>query len=139
MTIKIRSAYDGTRVQVKSDNLEPSLTIQEQKKQTDINHILAKYTKTGVIDHISKYDQTYGDVTGLDYLQMQKQITEVNNMFMDLPSSERKKFDNDPSKFLDYLSQENAIVDMQDGSIDNIDSSEELVPTAAIDTAEGAK
>ena len=137
--ITIRSAYDGTRVQVKSDNTEPSLTIQEQKDQTDINKILAKYAKTGVIEHVSKYEGQYGDVTGLDYLTMQNQIASVNSMFMDLPAKTRAKFDNDPAKFLDYAGQDYAIDDMSDGSIDNIDGIEEVSSDAAIDTPEGEK
>ena len=136
-TIKIRSAYDGTRVQVKSDNNEPSLTVQEQKDQTDINKILAKYAKTGVIEHVGKYEGQYGDVSGLDYQTMQNQIAGVNSMFAELPAKERAKFDNDPAKFLDYVSQDNAVSDMSDGSIDNIDNAPEVSSEAVVDAPEG--
>lgn len=120
----IRSAYDGSRVQVAVKNTKKSLTIQEQAKLCDIHHILARYVKTGVLDHVSKYEATYGDVTGADYQTMQNQIAAVNSMFMALPAKERAKFDNNPAEFLDYVASEEGKQDIKDGKIDNPDAAE---------------
>ena len=37
-----------------------SLTEQHHAKACDINSIMAKYVKTGVLDHITRYEPTYG-------------------------------------------------------------------------------
>ena len=85
---------------------EPSRTKQSFKQEADINTILEKYARTGLIP---SYDQPqqYGDYTGvMDYHTAQNKIAEGKSAFADLPSKIRKRFDNDPGQFLDFIYDE---------------------------------
>lgn len=75
---------------------------QSFKEQCDINRILDQAMHTGVLSHVSKYRQQYGDFTGFDYEQAMNQIAEANSMFYDLPSTVREDFGNKPGNFLAF-------------------------------------
>ena len=64
---------------------------------------MARYIKTGVIDHVAKYQPQYTQNSEADYHQSMNIIREADEMFLDLPSQVRQKFENDPAKFLDYV------------------------------------
>lgn len=119
---KIRSAYDGTRVQVSAKNFDPSQTIQDQKDSCDINLILQKYNRTGVIEHVKEIDGQFGDYTGMDYQDMMNQVARADQVFMTLPSAERAKFNHSTAEWLDHIQNPDNIEDMRDGSIDNAPS-----------------
>jgi len=88
---------------------ETDRTQQEFADECDINNIIARFDKTGILDFVNKHQPQYGDVTGLDFLEMQNQIVQAKNMFADLPSRIRDRFSNDPAKFLDFFNDpENA-------------------------------
>lgn len=82
----------------------PSLTKQSHRDECDINRIMAKYEKTGVIDHVNTYQGNYGDATGVtSYHQAMNQIRAADDAFMSLPSQIRAKFQNDPGTFLEFM------------------------------------
>ena len=79
------------------------------KDDCDINRIMLKYQKTGVLDHAKTYQGQYSDfsqVTG-DYQEHMNAVIQANEMFMSLPSSVRKQFDNDPGEFLAFVDDPN--------------------------------
>lgn len=80
-----------------------SLTEQHHKKSCDINTIMAKYVKTGLIDHVAKYKGTYGDATGGDFKAAQDLVAKQKSQFNELPAEVRQMFDNDPAKYLELL------------------------------------
>lgn len=82
---------------------EPTRTQQHQKDAVDINNIMKRYVKTGIIDHVNKYQGQYGDIPALSYHEAMNQVIRADEMFLDLPSQVRKRFDNDPSQFLAYV------------------------------------
>ena len=81
----------------------PSMTQQSFKDACDINQIMAKYQKTGIIDHINVYEPAYGEVDGTTFTEAMQTVANATTMFMDLPSRAREAFDHDPAKFLDYV------------------------------------
>ncbi len=85
---------------------QPTMTQQHSKDETDINKIMARYIKTGVIDHVAKYQPQYLDNNDLDYHQSQNIIIKADAMFAELPSSVRRKFLNNPAEFLKFVSDE---------------------------------
>lgn len=87
---------------------QPTLTQQHSKDETDINKIMARYIKTGVIDHVAKYEPQYRDNDDLDYHQSQNIILKADAMFSELPSSVRKEFQNNPSEFLKAVNSPDA-------------------------------
>ena len=110
---KFRSAY-GEKLKVVLTTGE-GLTEQCHKDECDINKIIAKYDRTGVLNHVNEFEAQYGDLTGIDYQTMLNTVSEANSMFEGLPSQIRNKFENDPSKFLSFVDDENnydAMVEM---------------------------
>jgi len=98
----IRSAY-SPRLRVKTTNDLPSLTKQSFVESCDINTIMAKYQRTGMVDHVAIHGPRYGDFNGIEFHQAQNIVAQGQTMFNELPSSIREKFEHDPSKFLDYV------------------------------------
>ena len=50
----------GPKQVVRLDASLNGRTKQAHQKETDINYILAKYTKTGILEHAEKYASRYG-------------------------------------------------------------------------------
>ena len=93
------------RESVSVETTEPSMTVQSFKDSCDINNIMKKYQRTGVIDHINVYEPQYGDVDGATFTEAMQTVANATTMFMDLPGRVREAFDHDPAKFLDYVDQ----------------------------------
>ena len=64
---------------------------------------MAKYQKSGVINHVNKHSAQYGFASSEDLHESLNMIHTANEMFADLPSQARNKFENDPGKFLDFV------------------------------------
>jgi phage internal scaffolding protein len=103
MSKVFRTAY-GEKPQPKIETGE-GLTEQSHIGECDVNNIIKRYTKTGVIAHVNKMEAKYGDFTALDFQQAQDLVVNAKNMFGDLPAEIRARFDNEPSKMLDFLDQ----------------------------------
>jgi len=69
--VPFRTAY-GAKLRVAIATGD-GLTEQNHKDETDINNIVRKYNKTGLIDHLNQFEKQYGDMTGFDY-QVQLEI-----------------------------------------------------------------
>lgn len=95
------------RIRVSIANHEPSLTQQSDQKQTDIHYIMKKFERTGVLDHNTKHEGTYGDHGSMpDYVAAHQMIADAKTMFETVPATIRAKHDNDPAKFLDWINNE---------------------------------
>lgn len=82
----------------------PSLTHQSMSAECDINAIMQKFQKTGILDHRNNFEGQYGDFIDApdNYHDAMNSVLEANEMFGSLPSSVRKQFANDPGLFLDF-------------------------------------
>ena len=101
---QIRAAY-GPKMSFPTDVSGPSMTQQHFKDECDINQILARYQKTGVIDHVNTYAEQYGEMDGATFTEHMQAVARAQNMFEALPSTAREHFRNDPAQFLDYISE----------------------------------
>lgn len=79
-------------------------TEQGHKKQCDVNGIVRKYDRDGLILHVSKFEAKYGDMTGLDFKSAHDKVLHAKESFESLPGEIRKRFRNDPSELLDFMS-----------------------------------
>jgi len=102
MSHQIRSAYGPKSTGHQTDCGGESLTKQSFKESCDINNILAKYQKTGVIDHYNKFGAKYGDCPAITFTESEQIIASAKSMFEELPSKARRHFENDPAKFLEF-------------------------------------
>lgn len=105
-------------------------THQEQKEQCDINYILEKYRRTGVVNHLNKYQEQYLDVSAIDFQDAQNKVATVNSMFEELPSQERARFNHDPAMFLEFVATQENRDDMKDGIIGNNSTSGDEVSSS---------
>lgn len=89
-------------------NDEPSLTQQHFKDEADINNIMARYQKTGVlVDPLTQTTRKpmFDDFSELgDFRDHQQAVIDAQEMFMELPSRLRARFANDPAELLQWLS-----------------------------------
>lgn len=81
-----------------------SRTLQSFAEESEMNNILAKYAKTGVITHLAKHGPNYPDLpTGLDFHSAMNLVVDAQTMFNELPSNIRSRFVNDPVQFLEFM------------------------------------
>ncbi len=99
--IRVYSRHDRQRV--KTPVSDGNGAKQSFKNECDINQIMAKYQKTGAIDHFNKHSPEYGFATSDDFSASMRIVTKAQEMFSELPSKVRNKFDNEPYKFLDFV------------------------------------
>lgn len=108
--------YHPSQRRVCLSDFEPSLTEQSHKASCDIRLIMRKAEKTGLIAHTSKYAGTYGNFASTpDFHSAQVIIADAKSMFDTVPARIRSKFDNDPAKFLSYVTNpkhREAIIDL---------------------------
>ena len=80
---------------------DPSLTVQSDSVDADINVIVARFGITGKMPENVRLPQ-YGDFDGVtSYLDAMLVMERADKEFMSLPAEVRAKFDNDPSVFHD--------------------------------------
>lgn len=102
-----RSCY-VPHIPVKMEITGPSLAKQSFRDECDINTIMAKYQKTGLIDHVNQFRGDYADLpSSMDYHEALSRQIEAKEAFESLPSGIRTKFDNDPGKFLAFVEDDN--------------------------------
>jgi hypothetical protein len=79
------------------------MTEQAHKHECDVNHIVKKYDKHGLISHVSKFEAKFGDLSGTDFKSMYDKVTNAISMFQELPSGIRNRFDNSPAELLRFM------------------------------------
>ncbi|WNK13729.1 MAG: internal scaffolding protein [Microvirus sp.] len=87
-------------------------TKQEFASECDINVIMARYKKTGLLDFVNKNAPQYGDVTGFDFQEAANTVAHGKSMFAELPATIRDRFENDPAQFLEFTSNSDNIQEM---------------------------
>lgn len=102
--------YDPDQVTVETglQCADPSLALQSQAEEANINTIVRNFGVTGMLPQ-TLTAPTYGDFTGIsDYHEAMGLIVEANAAFAALPSDLRRDFNHDPGAFLDYVESANA-------------------------------
>lgn len=106
-----RDRSDFTAIAFPSEGL----TRQCFADECDISSIMARFDKTGLIEHVNKFQGDYGDFTDAQtYQDSLNQVIEAEEMFMSLPAQVRAKFENDPGQFLDFVANPDNLSEMVD-------------------------
>lgn len=88
-----------------------SKTQQHFKKSADINNIMKRALKTGVIGNPATATQrqpTYGDFTSVpDYKTCLNAVIQMETDFNRLPAKIRSRFENNPEQLLMFLNDKN--------------------------------
>lgn len=81
-----------------------SMTEQSHAKHCDINNIIKKFTRTGVIEHVDQREPQYTDVSSCpDYHGALAIVRETEEMFSSMPAVLRDKFQNDAGVYLEWI------------------------------------
>lgn len=111
-----RSAYDvGNLDYSELHNPEHALTEQSHKSSCDINLILAQFIETGLMPNIKNPNPQYGDVSDINFQDIQNQLATAKTLFEELPEHVKGQFDNEPFKFLQFAENPDnaqALIDM---------------------------
>ena len=102
--ITFRSAYDPHKKYV-FKTVGESLTQQHFKEECEVINIIKKHDRNGIIEHVQRGQARYGDFSEVaDYREALDLVRDAQSEFMTIPSDIRKKFDNDPGKFYEFVS-----------------------------------
>lgn len=84
---------------------KPSLTKQEFRDECDITNIIDKFSRTGELPQpFVGGSGVFADVSDIpDYQSSQNNVVRVREWFDGLPSNIRSRFDNDPSKLVQFI------------------------------------
>ena len=97
----IRSAY-GSRTRYTQNLAGKSRAKQSFKDECDVNRIMAKYQKTGVVEHFNKNQAQYGFASSRDFRECMDLVQSAETQFAELPSAIRRKFNESPTEFLAF-------------------------------------
>lgn len=92
---------------VDKDGKKIYMTQQNHKKECDVNEIIRKYDRKGLITHISRFEAKFGDLRGVDFKNAMDTVCEAQRHFQELPSEIRKRFQNSPEKLLEFMEDGN--------------------------------
>lgn len=82
---------------------DPGLTDQSQAAETDVNLIVKRAIKSGVLPGVD-VQKIYADVSNaMSYHEAKNLIINAENQFNSLDAAVRIKFDNDPAQFLSFV------------------------------------
>lgn len=88
---------------------EPTMTIQSEKDNCDINVIMNRYATCGtpLPYRADGVQPVYADVSELgDYMENYQRCKQAEEMFNALPSALRKELDNNPANLLAFIQNE---------------------------------
>lgn len=78
-----------------------TMTRQEFQQECDINYLIDRYEKVGVISHMNPTPPQFLDVSEVpDLLEAQRILAAAGEAFMTLPAKVRREFDNDATQFV---------------------------------------
>jgi len=100
------------RRRVQKHFYKPSMTKQAHKDECDVNKILAKYRKTGVLAHLKNNPGHYDYAPDTDFQGALELVNKANEQFNKLPGSIRQTFANNPAHFVEFVSNPNNEAEM---------------------------
>jgi len=82
----------------------PGRTRQDQKDSCDLNLIMRKYTKQGILPRLNPKTPTYGDfTTASSYHEALDKLQRADELFAALPAALRSSCENDPAQLIEYV------------------------------------
>lgn len=101
---RIRSAYDGSRVRVGvACTAAEDRTQQSFKDDCNINVLMKRYEKTGILPQGRDLPMQYADVSAIDFQSSMDRVALVRGVFSQLDARTRLRFENDPEQMLEFV------------------------------------
>ncbi len=88
---------------------------QSFKDECDVNNIMKRYARDGLLDHVKAFGGDYADVAGVGtFHENCEAVLRARGMFDSLPAAIRSKFRNDPGEFLAFANDEENAEEMRE-------------------------
>jgi phage internal scaffolding protein len=104
--MKLAAAFDKFDIQSEKTGLsclDASLTQQQFAEEADINTIVNRFLKTGVLPTPNSFPQ-YVDFEGVfDYQSAMNLVRAADESFMRMDAKVRARFNNSPQEFLEFF------------------------------------
>jgi len=104
--MKFFSAYDNFDIHSEKNGLscsDSSLTQQQFKEESDINTIVDRFMKSGVMPDPARMPQ-YVDFEGVfDFQSAMNAVRAADENFMRMDAKVRSRFNNSPQEFLEFF------------------------------------
>lgn len=107
--MRFKTIYDTYKEKQGIIFKEPTMTIQSEKDNCDINVIMNRYATCGtpLPYRTDGVQPVYADVSDLgDYMENFQRCKQAEEMFNALPSALRKELDNNPANLLPFIQDE---------------------------------
>lgn len=107
--MRFKTIYDTYKEKQGIIFKEPTMTIQSEKDNCDINVIMNRYATCGtpLPYRTDGVQPVYADVSDLgDYMENFQRCKQAEEMFNALPSTLRKELDNNPANLLPFIQDE---------------------------------
>lgn len=107
--MRFKTIYDTYKEKQGIIFKEPTMTIQSEKDNCDINVIMDRYATCGtpLPYRTDGVQPVYADVSELgDYMENFQRCKQAEEMFNSLPSALRKELDNNPANLLPFIQDE---------------------------------
>lgn len=96
--------WKGAEIKTGTACRQPSMTRQSEAEGADINVIMKRYEKTGLLPQVTQ-EALFLDVSEMpDYRTALGLVAEVDRVFRELPAEKRALFRNDTAEFMDFAS-----------------------------------
>lgn len=114
----VRSPYNYDMLKASTESglrcEDPSLAVQDQRDEVDINTIVKRFRITGELPGDVRAP-SYGDFVGVsDYHEAMNAVAQANESFDRLPAEVRLRFQNDPGQFVDFCSDSRNIEQLKE-------------------------
>lgn len=77
---------------------------QQFREESDVNVIMARWRKTGILPSGNAKEPMYGDFSNAgDYLEMTGKVTAAKDSFQALPAKIRSRFHHNPGELIDFM------------------------------------
>ena len=138
MPTKANNETPPKRRKVSIDCSKGGRTMQSFKDECDINQVMERHRKTGIVNQSTERPQ-YGDFSNVgSYQDALNTVLLADEMFAELPSKIRGRFENNPQAFLDFCENPDNEAEAIELGIANKPAPEEPAPASPEpDTPEG--
>lgn len=103
---KVRNRFQTVRCPIEIQG--ESRTQQHFADECDINYIVNRFNKTGVVTHLATTAQQFMEIDPITLQEALNQSIEAQESFDSLPSKVRQAFGNDPMEFLNAVHDPNS-------------------------------
>jgi len=82
------------------------------KDDCDIDKIMTRFSQTGTISHLTKWEGVYADFSDFDFQEQTQMLTRGREIFDDLPAELRQEFGQSPARFFAYVNDPANVPDL---------------------------